>query len=177
MRRWRPGTREPALVLVGTYGVKRELHPALRQIYRDYDRQQLHEAARQRILSRTPLDTTGMEQVHRPWVLDPGDIHLDVAAVAAGLDAVVTDDVRAIAAHPERPYRVIRADEFLCEQTEDWTDEDFGAALDHYGMHRAKAARKIGVEPASGSASHLLRRSHARHFAKRVMRAARRLGR
>jgi predicted nucleic acid-binding protein len=168
--------RSPDLDLLCTFGIKRELYSALRRICPDYEREQLNEAGRQRVLSMTPLSTTGVVEVRSPWVLDPGDVHLDAAAVVSGIDTIITDDAHAFAEHPERPYRVVTADDFLCEQTEEWAAADFAAALEHYEMHRAEAARKIGVEPSAGTASHLLRRSHARRFAKRVSRALRRSG-
>lgn len=110
----------------------------------------------------------------RPHVLDPDDAHLDDAALALDVDALVTDDVHAFAPIPttDRGYALLSADEFLCGLT-----DEFGLSIPEaagrYRAHLARAAKAVGVEQQAGSPSHRLRRSRARRFAKRVVRTAR----
>lgn len=169
------GTRPELLV---SRGVIHELRPALRRVEPRLDRTTAGLAAQLRIESLT----TGASDAGpaadgtapRPHVLDPDDAHLDAAALALGVDALITDDVHAFAPLPdsERGYALLTADAFLCALVD--AGASISAAHTRYQELSAATADRLGVAPLTGSASHRLRRSRARRFATRVVRALRR---
>ena len=182
-----PAARRPQLLV--TDGVVRELRHALRRVDPRLDRRRADLAARLRIDSLTrvksqPADTTSAEAAagtpstltsQPPRVLDPDDAFLDADALRLGVDVLVTDDVHAFAPLMDetRGYEVQTADEFLCAMT-DFHALDLVAAHERYQVRLAQTAEALGLDPAAGSASHRLRRSRARRFATRVVRARRR---
>jgi hypothetical protein len=108
-------------------------------------------------------------------VLDPDDAFLDADALRLGAEALVTDDVHAFAplTVQQRGYEIQTADAFLCTVT-DAHDIDLLAAHERYRELLARTADALGLDQAPGSASHRLRRSRARRFATRLVRAQRR---
>ena len=108
-------------------------------------------------------------------VLDPDDAFLDADALRLGVEALVSDDVHAFAplTVQERGYAVQTADAFLCAVTDDH-DLDLLVAHERYRELLARTADALGLDQVPGSASHRLRRSRARRFATRLVRAQRR---
>lgn len=167
-----------------TQAIGGELRPALRRIDPRLSRAQATLAARLRMDSLTRVQSPQSTPAEappatpptgpRPHVLDPDDAHLDDAALALEVDALVTDDVHAFAPIPTaaRGYALLSADEFLCGLADEF-GPSIPEAADRYRAHLIRVAKAVGVEPQAGSPSHRLRRSRARRFAKRVVRSTR----
>ena len=181
-----PAAQRPHLLV--TDGVARELRHALRRVDPRLDRRRADLAARLRLDSLTrvasPVPDTAAEAVACPppspasrgaRVLDPGDAFLDADALRLGVEALVSDDVHAFAplTVQERGYAVQTADAFLCAVTDDH-DLDLLVAHERYRELLARTADALGLDQVPGSASHRLRRSRARRFATRLVRAQRR---
>ena len=181
-----PAAQRPHLLV--TDGVARELRHALRRVDPRLDRRRADLAARLRLDSLTrvasPVPYTAAEAVAGPppspasrgaRVLDPGDAFLDADALRLGVGALVTDDVHAFAplTDEERGYEIQTADEFLCAVTGDHV-LDLVEAHERYRVLLARTADALGLDQVPGSASHRLRRSRARRFATRLVRAQRR---
>ena len=181
-----PAAQRPHLLV--TDGVARELRHALRRVDPRLDRRRADLAARLRLDSLTrvasPVPDTVAEAVAGPppspasrgaRVLDPGDAFLDADALRLGVEALVSDDVHAFAplTVQERGYAVQTADAFLCAVTDDH-DLDLLVAHERYRELLARTADALGLDQVPGSASHRLRRSRARRFATRLVRAQRR---
>lgn len=181
-----PAAQRPHLLV--TDGVARELRHALRRVDPRLDRRRADLAARLRLDSLTrvasPVPDTAAEAVAGPppspasrgaRVLDPDDAFLDADALRLGVEALVSDDVHAFAplTVQERGYAVQTADAFLCAVTDDH-DLDLLVAHERYRELLARTADALGLDQVPGSASHRLRRSRARRFATRLVRAQRR---
>lgn len=181
-----PAAQRPHLLV--TDGVARELRHALRRVDPRLDRRRADLAARLRLDSLTrvasPVPDTAAEAVACPppspasrgaRVLDPDDAFLDADALRLGVEALVSDDVHAFAplTVQERGYAVQTADAFLCAVTDDH-DLDLLVAHERYRELLARTADALGLDQVPGSASHRLRRSRARRFATRLVRAQRR---
>lgn len=167
-----PADQRPRLFV--TPGVMGELWPALRRVDPRLTRAQTHTAARLRADSLTLVEPTAPPPQPRAHVLDPDDAHLDDAALALGVDMLVTDDVHAFAPVPRttRGYALLTADEFLCMLADSF-HLSIPEALARYLDRLTWVNETVGIECAPGSASHRLRRSRARRFAKIVVRNTR----
>lgn len=192
-----PAAQRPQLLV--TDGVARELRYALRRVDPRLDRRRADLAARLRLDSLTvaeavagtpgtaaapPREDTAADAPAGPppspasrgaRVLDPDDAFLDADALRLGVEALVSDDVHAFAplTVQERGYAVQTADEFLCAVTGDHV-LDLVEAHERYRELLARTADALGLDQVPGSASHRLRRSRARRFATRLVRAQRR---
>ena len=172
-----PAAQRPQLLV--TDGVARELRHALRRVDPRLDRRRADLAARLRLDSLTVSEAAAGPSAppasQRPRVVDPGDAFLDADALRLGVGALVTDDVHAFAplTDEERGYEIQTADEFLCAVTGDHV-LDLVEAHERYRVLLARTADALGLDQVPGSASHRLRRSRARRFATRLVRAQRR---
>lgn len=172
-----PAAQRPHLLV--TDGVARELRHALRRVDPRLDRRRADLAARLRLDSLTVAEAVAgpppSPASRGARVLDPDDAFLDADALRLGVEALVSDDVHAFAplTVQERGYAVQTADAFLCAVTDDH-DLDLLVAHERYRELLARTADALGLDQVPGSASHRLRRSRARRFATRLVRAQRR---
>lgn len=165
----------PRLRLFYTEAIAAELLVATRRVYRLRSREQQAAGVQARLETLTLLEVADSGAKRRPFVKDPDDAHLDVAAWKGAIDVLISNDVRAfkpVAAgvheHAARGYVLMNADAFIAhtwDQAPAYYRERFVSAWRELYVTYCK---RVGVAVDERPASAQLRRARAFTLAKRL---------